>query len=107
MMEENSSENENKVFTLTVTRPCKSGRNHPKAWKSGRGAVASVKGAMSTTSNSLFCLQFLKKHSNLATIRKVDFCLTNESRGWKLNLTTLKMSPATKLSFFKNFKNVE
>jgi hypothetical protein len=40
MMAERFSENENKVFVMTLTRPCKSDPNHGKAWKSGRGEVA-------------------------------------------------------------------
>jgi hypothetical protein len=42
-MAEKSSENENKVFAMTLTQPCKSGRNHPKAWKCGRGEVSLAK----------------------------------------------------------------
>jgi hypothetical protein len=40
MMAERFSENENKVFVMTLTRPCKSDPNHRKAWKSGRAKVA-------------------------------------------------------------------
>jgi hypothetical protein len=39
-MAEKSSENENKVYAMTVTETCKSDPNHGKAWKSGRGEVA-------------------------------------------------------------------
>ena len=37
---ERSSENENKVYAMNLTRPCKSDQNHGKAWKCGRGEVA-------------------------------------------------------------------
>jgi hypothetical protein len=39
-MVEKSSENENKVSDVTVTKPSKNGRNHRIACKSGRGEVA-------------------------------------------------------------------
>ena len=56
-MAEKSSENENKVFTMTVTRPCKSDPNHGKAWKCGRGEVARFLCGLSSLGTPPFFVQ--------------------------------------------------
>ena len=60
-MAEKSSENENKVFHMTVKRPCKSDPKHGKAWKCGRGevsrlSVASFAGAFMAMVSFVFLL---------------------------------------------------
>jgi hypothetical protein len=53
-----SSESENKVYAMTLKRPCKSDPNHEKAWKSGRGEVALVELGIFSTSLVTFSLLF-------------------------------------------------
>ena len=47
-----SSENENKVYAMTLTRQCISDPNPGKAWKCDRGEVASVQVAISPLSTN-------------------------------------------------------
>ena len=54
MMAEKSSENENKVCAMTLTRPCKSDPNHGKAWKSDQGEVTLFVFRMFSTSHVTF-----------------------------------------------------
>jgi integrase len=48
-------ENENKVYAVTLTRPCISDPNHGKAWKCGRGEVSRFVLLSTVTFFPLFC----------------------------------------------------
>ena len=50
------SENENKVYAMTLTRPCIRDSKHRKAWKSGRGEVAHLEKELFSLSLITFSL---------------------------------------------------
>jgi hypothetical protein len=78
-MADKSSVKENKVFAMTLTQLCKSGRNHPKAWNCGRGEVHSpISGDVSRNQLSFlkYCL-----HSQVALLTWVGRLYCAESIG--------------------------